>query len=127
MDKAFKALASTPRRRILNHLAGGPMTVEEPVVEEEPDMMMELDEEVIRMTDTAERPAYRPGMRPGMPGFPKPPERPVPLQRRESAGARDQRVDGTRESERQDCPRYEGCSVGTHASGVLFGKAVSSF
>jgi len=83
-------------------MAGGPMTVEEPVVEEEPDMMMELDEEVIRMTDTAERPAYRPGMRPGMPGFPKPPERPVPLQRRESAGARDQRVDGTRESERQD-------------------------
>jgi len=65
-------------------MAGGPMTVEEPVVEEEPDMMMELDEEVIRMTDTAERPAYRPGMRPGMPGFPKPPERPVPLQRRES-------------------------------------------
>ena len=47
-------------------------------------MMMELDEEVIRMTDTAERPAYRPGMRPGMPGFPKPPERPVTLQRRES-------------------------------------------
>jgi len=83
-------------------MAGGPMTVEEPVVEEEPDMMMELDEEVIRMTDTAERPAYRPGMRPGMPGFPKPPERPVPLQRRESAGARDQRADGTRESERQD-------------------------
>jgi len=65
-------------------MAGGPMTVEEPVVEEEPDMMMELDEEVIRMTDTAERPAYRPGMRPGMPGFPKPPERPVTLQRRES-------------------------------------------
>ncbi|HTK53383.1 MAG TPA: regulatory iron-sulfur-containing complex subunit RicT [Gemmatimonadaceae bacterium] len=80
-------------------MAGGPMTVEEPVVEEEPDMMMELDEEVIRMTDTAERPAYRPGMRPGMPGFPKPPERPVPLQRRESAGARDQRADGNRESE----------------------------
>jgi cell fate regulator YaaT (PSP1 superfamily) len=65
-------------------MAGGPMTVEEPVVEEEPDMMMELDEEVIRMTDTAERPAYRPGMRPGMPGFPKAPERPVTLQRRES-------------------------------------------
>jgi cell fate regulator YaaT (PSP1 superfamily) len=65
-------------------MAGGPMTVEEPVVEEEPDIMMELDEEVIRMTDTAERPAYRPGMRPGMPGFPKPPERPVTLQRRES-------------------------------------------
>jgi len=65
-------------------MAGGPMTVEEPVVEEEPDMMMELDEEVIRMTDTAERPGYRRGMRPGMPGFPKPPERPVPLQRRES-------------------------------------------
>lgn len=29
MDKAFKALASAPRRRILNHLAGGPMTVGE--------------------------------------------------------------------------------------------------
>ena len=29
MDKAFKALASTPRRRILNHLAWGPMTVGE--------------------------------------------------------------------------------------------------
>ena len=29
MEKAFKALASTPRRRILNHLAGGPMTVGE--------------------------------------------------------------------------------------------------
>jgi len=29
MDKAFKALSSTPRRRILNHLAGGPMTVGE--------------------------------------------------------------------------------------------------
>lgn len=29
MDKAFRALASTPRRRILNHLAGGPMTVGE--------------------------------------------------------------------------------------------------
>ncbi len=29
MENAFKALASTPRRRILNHLAGGPMTVGE--------------------------------------------------------------------------------------------------
>jgi ArsR family transcriptional regulator, arsenate/arsenite/antimonite-responsive transcriptional repressor len=29
MDKSFKALASEPRRRILNHLAGGPMTVGE--------------------------------------------------------------------------------------------------
>ena len=29
METAFKALASTPRRRILNHLAGGPMTVSE--------------------------------------------------------------------------------------------------
>lgn len=29
MEQAFKALASTPRRRILNHLAGGPMTVGE--------------------------------------------------------------------------------------------------
>jgi len=64
-------------------MAGGPMTVEEPAVEEEPDMMMELDEEVIRMTDTAERPAFRPGLRPGMPGFPNPKDRPVPLQRRE--------------------------------------------
>jgi cell fate regulator YaaT (PSP1 superfamily) len=68
-------------------MAGGPTTVEEPVVEEEPDMMMELDEEVIRMTDTAERPAYRPGMRPGMPGFPKPQDRPVTLERRESERA----------------------------------------
>jgi cell fate regulator YaaT (PSP1 superfamily) len=66
-------------------MAGGPATIEE-TVEEEPDMMLELDEEVIRMTDTAERPAYRPGMRPGMPGFPKPPERPVALQRREPNG-----------------------------------------
>jgi cell fate regulator YaaT (PSP1 superfamily) len=66
-------------------MAGGPMTVEEPVVDEEPDMMLELDEEVIRMTDTAERPAFRPGLRPGMPGFPTPKERPVTLQRREPA------------------------------------------
>lgn len=29
MEKAFKALASNPRRRILNYLAGGPMTVGE--------------------------------------------------------------------------------------------------
>lgn len=29
MDTAFKALSSAPRRRILNHLAGGPMTVSE--------------------------------------------------------------------------------------------------
>ena len=29
MENAFKALASTPRRRILNHLAGGPLTVSE--------------------------------------------------------------------------------------------------
>jgi len=29
MEKAFKALASNPRRRILNHLVGGPMTVGE--------------------------------------------------------------------------------------------------
>src|SRR5215213_4799071 len=61
-------------------MAGGPMTVEDTVAEEEPDMMLELDEEVIRMTDTAERPAYRPGLRPGMPGFP---DRPTPLKRRE--------------------------------------------
>jgi hypothetical protein len=59
-------------------MAGGPMTVDEPTVEEEPDVMMELDEEVIRMTDTADRPAYRPGLRPGMPGFP---ERPTQLRR----------------------------------------------
>jgi ArsR family transcriptional regulator, arsenate/arsenite/antimonite-responsive transcriptional repressor len=38
MDKAFKALASTPRRRILNHLAGGPMTVGE--IAEKFDMAM---------------------------------------------------------------------------------------
>lgn len=29
MSEPFKALASEPRRRILNHLAGGPMTVGE--------------------------------------------------------------------------------------------------
>lgn len=29
MESAFKAIASEPRRRILNHLAGGPMTVGE--------------------------------------------------------------------------------------------------
>lgn len=29
MSKAFKAIASEPRRRILNYLAGGPMTVSE--------------------------------------------------------------------------------------------------
>jgi ArsR family transcriptional regulator, arsenate/arsenite/antimonite-responsive transcriptional repressor len=29
MSKAFKAIAAEPRRRILNHLAGGPMTVSE--------------------------------------------------------------------------------------------------
>jgi len=69
-------------------MAGAPTTVEEPTVEEEPDMMLELDEEVIRMTDTAERPAYRPGLRPGMPGFPSPPQKPVVLQRRE-AGSRE--------------------------------------
>ena len=38
MDKAFRALASTPRRRILNHLAGGPMTVGE--IAEKFDMAM---------------------------------------------------------------------------------------
>ena len=59
-------------------MAGGPMTVDEATVEDEPDVMMELDEEVIRMTDTAERPAYRPGIRPGMPGFP---DRPTQLRR----------------------------------------------
>ena len=75
-------------------MAGGPMTVEEPTVEEEPDMMLELDEEVIRMTDTAERPAYRPGMRPGMPGFPKVPERPVTLQRRDPRSGKETGVEG---------------------------------
>jgi hypothetical protein len=83
-------------------MAGGQTSVEEPAVEEEPDMMMELDEEVIRMTDTAERPAYRPGLRPGMPGFPMPPQRPTPLQRRESnresPGAGDQAADANRGS-----------------------------
>jgi DNA-binding transcriptional ArsR family regulator len=29
MSKAFKAIAAEPRRRILNHLVGGPMTVGE--------------------------------------------------------------------------------------------------
>ncbi len=29
MSDAFKAIASEPRRRMLNHLAGGPMTVGE--------------------------------------------------------------------------------------------------
>jgi ArsR family transcriptional regulator, arsenate/arsenite/antimonite-responsive transcriptional repressor len=29
MSNAFKAIAAEPRRRILNHLAGGPMTVGE--------------------------------------------------------------------------------------------------
>lgn len=29
MEKIFKALASEPRRRMLNHLLGGPMTVSE--------------------------------------------------------------------------------------------------
>ncbi len=29
MERAFRALASTARRRILNHLVGGPMTVGE--------------------------------------------------------------------------------------------------
>ncbi|MBO9602080.1 MAG: helix-turn-helix transcriptional regulator [Novosphingobium sp.] len=38
MEKAFRALASTPRRRILNHLAGGPMTVGE--IAEQFDMAM---------------------------------------------------------------------------------------
>jgi DNA-binding transcriptional ArsR family regulator len=38
MEKAFKALASTPRRRILNHLSGGPMTVGE--IAEKFDMAM---------------------------------------------------------------------------------------
>lgn len=38
MERAFKALASTPRRRILNHLLGGPMTVGE--IAEQFDMAM---------------------------------------------------------------------------------------
>ncbi len=29
MSSPFKALSSEPRRRILNHLSGGPMTVSE--------------------------------------------------------------------------------------------------
>jgi len=76
-------------------MAGGPESVDEPVVEEEPDMMLELDEEVIRMTDTAERPAYRPGLRPGMPGFPTRPDRPVPLQRRAASTATEPQATGS--------------------------------
>jgi len=38
MGDTFKALASEPRRRILNHLAGGPMTVGE--IAEKFDMAM---------------------------------------------------------------------------------------
>jgi DNA-binding transcriptional ArsR family regulator len=38
MGDVFKALASEPRRRILNHLAGGPMTVGE--IAEKFDMAM---------------------------------------------------------------------------------------
>lgn len=38
MSDAFKALASEPRRRILNYLAGGPMTVGE--IAEKFDMAM---------------------------------------------------------------------------------------
>ena len=38
MERAFKALASAPRRRILNHLLGGPMTVGE--IAEQFDMAM---------------------------------------------------------------------------------------
>jgi DNA-binding transcriptional ArsR family regulator len=38
MGDTFKALASEPRRRILNHLAGGPMTVGE--IAEQFDMAM---------------------------------------------------------------------------------------
>ena len=79
-------------------MAGGPSTVEEQTPDEEPDMMLELDEEVIRMTDTAERPAYRPGMRPGMPGFPKAPERPVTLQRRDAGIAKPDAGSEPRES-----------------------------
>src|SRR5688572_26899202 len=71
-----------PLADLKREMSGSPTTVEETAPEDEPDMMLELDEEVIRMTDTAERPAYRAGMRPGMPGFPVRPERPTPLQRR---------------------------------------------
>ena len=74
-----------PLADLKREMAGGPMTMDEPAVEEEPDMMLELDEEVIRMTDTAERPAYRPGLRPGMPGFPR--QRPAQIQRREQPGS----------------------------------------
>lgn len=88
-------------------MAGGPATVEEPAVEEEPDIMLELDEEVIRMTDTAERPAFRPGWRPGMP---PPPigERPVPLQRRPSGaseGAPPPKGDGPGDDEQPSAAR----------------------
>jgi ArsR family transcriptional regulator len=38
MNDAFKAISSEPRRRILNHLAGGPMTVGE--IAEKFDMAM---------------------------------------------------------------------------------------
>lgn len=38
MERAFRALASAPRRRILNHLLGGPMTVGE--ISEQFDMAM---------------------------------------------------------------------------------------
>jgi cell fate regulator YaaT (PSP1 superfamily) len=90
-------------------MAGGPMTVEEAPTEEEPDMMMELDEEVIRMTDTAERPAFRPGWRPGMPGLPGAPQRPTQLQRRESdqTGSRpsDARPAGTGNGEQETANR----------------------
>ncbi|HEX6049527.1 MAG TPA: regulatory iron-sulfur-containing complex subunit RicT [Gemmatimonadaceae bacterium] len=98
-------------------MAGGPETVEEPVVEEEPDMMLELDEEVIRMTDTAERPAYRPGWRPGMPALPSRPDRPVPLQRREPATGT--REPGTRETAatRDPGPGSRGSSGAGSATG----------
>jgi cell fate regulator YaaT (PSP1 superfamily) len=47
-----------------------------PTLEEELPMALEgLDEEIVRLQDTSERPAYRPGVR-------RPPDRPVPLRRR---------------------------------------------
>jgi ribonuclease E len=100
-------------------MAGGPATVEEPTVEEEPDMMLELDEEVIRMTDTAERPAFRSGMRPGMPGFPAMPERPVGLARR-SASPPPARVIAPVEPPPEEVP----AAAGTTAAAVTPGATV---
>ena len=105
-------------------MAGGPMTMDEPAVEEEPDMMLELDEEVIRMTDTAERPAYRPGLRPGMPGFPQ--QRPAQIQRREQPGS-GKRVAGSGPAGTEGGePRSEGTGNREQGSGApSSGRVVS--